>query len=139
MKILIIDGQGGKLGKQLVESILAHFDDIEITAVGTNEAATEAMIKGGTKLAATGENAVIVGCRKADLIIGPIGIILADSMLGEISPAMAIAVAQSNATRILLPVNKCNNLIAGIKDMTTASLIADTLDKIKNFISNKTS
>ncbi len=134
MKILLIDGQGGKIGKQLVESILVDFPTAELTAVGTNSAATAAMMKGGAKLAATGENAVIVGCRNADIIVGPLGIVIADSMLGEISPAMALAVAQSPAVKILLPANRCNNLIAGITDLPISDIIADALKKIERFL-----
>lgn len=130
MRILLIDGQGGKLGKQLVESILARFPEAELTAVGTNTIATEAMLRGGAKFAATGENAVVVGSRKADLIVGPIGIVIADSMLGEITPKISVAVAQSDAAKILIPVNRCNNIVAGIGEVTTASLISDTLNKI---------
>lgn len=134
MKILLIDGQGGRLGKQIAEAVLSQYPGVELTAVGTNSTATEAMLKGGAKHAATGENAVIVGCRKADLIVGPIGIVMADAMLGEISPTMAAAVAQSDATKILIPINRCNHLVAGIGEVSTASLIADTLDKIGRII-----
>lgn len=131
MKILLIDGQGGKMGKQLTESILQRFPAIELVAVGTNSNATAAMIKGGAKRGATGENAVVVGCRTADIIIGPIGIVIADSMLGEITPNMALAVAQSNAVKILIPTNRCSSLIAGIGETSLSSLISDTLDKIE--------
>lgn len=134
MKILLIDGQGGKLGRQLTESILSRYPSVSLTVVGTNSTATEAMLRGGAKQAATGENAVVVGCRGADIIIGPVGIVIADAMLGEISPAMALAVAQSSAVKILIPVNRCSNLIAGIGNVSTAALIADTLDKIGQLV-----
>lgn len=137
MRILLIDGQGGKLGKQLVESILAIYPGVELTAVGTNSTATEAMLKGGAKLAAMGENAIIVGCRKADIIVGPIGIVLADSMLGEITPKIAVTVAQSEATKILIPMNRCNSMVAGIDDVSTAALISDALDKIGKAIASR--
>ena len=91
MKILILDGQGGKLGSQLVKTILARFPQADLTAVGTNAAATSAMVKAGAKKAATGENPVLVACRQADVILGPIGMVIADSLLGEITPAMAAA------------------------------------------------
>lgn len=136
MKILLIDGQGGRMGKQLVESIVSRYPEVELTAVGTNSTATEAMLKGGAKFVATGENAVVVGCRKADIIIGPIGIVIADSMLGEITPRISIAVAQSEAVKILIPVNRCNNVVAGIGDVSTASLISDALEKIGRIIIN---
>ena len=130
MHILLIDGQGGKIGRELTESILERYPDVELTVVGTNTIATSNMIKGGAKNAATGENAVVVGCRTADIIVGPVGIVIADSLLGEITPSMALAVAQSPATKILIPMTKCNNLIAGIRSQSVSSLIEDVLVKI---------
>lgn len=131
MNILIIDGQGGQLGAQVIKEILLHFDDIEIHAVGTNSAATATMMKAGAKKAATGENPVVVACRKADVIIGPIGIVIADSMGGEITPKMALAVGQADSVRILIPINKCENLVAGINEVTMAEMIDDVMTKLK--------
>lgn len=136
MNILIIDGQGGKMGAALVREIIESFPDVSITAIGTNSIATATMVKAGAVQAATGENPVKVACRDADIIIGPIGIVIADSMLGEVTPAMALAVAQSKAVRILMPVNKCKNLIAGSERIGMNELIADTVSKVKNIISN---
>ena len=133
MNVLIIDGQGGGIGAQLVSSIMNHFPDYDITAVGTNGAATAAMMKSGAKSAATGENAVIVGCRTADIIIGPVGIVIADSLLGEITPAMAVAVGQSRGKRILIPVNQCDNVVAGVADTSAGKLILNVIDIIKSF------
>ena len=130
MNVVVIDGQGGRLGRQLVEAIIARFPDDGITAVGTNTIATAAMIKGGAKRAATGENAVLVACRTACAIIGPIGIVIADSLCGEITPAMAVAVGQSCATRILIPMSKCDNMIAGVREASIASLVEDAMDKL---------
>ena len=112
MNILIIDGQGGKLGEQLIRSLKQNLDNPMIMAVGTNATATATMLKAGANQAATGENPAIVMCRKADIIIGPIGIVIADAMFGEITPRMAVAVGQADAVRILLPINKCDNLVA---------------------------
>ena len=134
MNLTIIDGQGGMLGAQLVREIIARFPEVKISAVGTNASATAAMIKAGVKRAATGENPVIVACRTADVIIGPVGIVIADSLLGEVTPAMALAVAQANATRILIPMNKCDNLIAGVGDLSTAALIEDVIAKLDKII-----
>ena len=131
MKILVIDGQGGGIGAQLVSSIAKNFPDCAITAVGTNGAATSAMLKAGAMEAATGENAVIVCCRNADVIVGPVGIVIADSLLGEITPAMATAVGQSRAKRILLPVNQCDNIVAGIADLSVSKLIQHAIDLIR--------
>ena len=129
-QILIIDGQGGLLGKQLVDAIRKAAPDAEITAVGTNSIATSNMLKAGARSAATGENAVIVACRRADVIAGPIGIVIADALLGEVTPAMAVAVGQSRAARVLIPVNRCETLVAGVTDDTTASLLQDAMAKI---------
>lgn len=131
MKILVVDAQGGGIGKQVISAVKAAFPQAEITAAGTNSAATSAMLKAGADHAATGENAVIVGCRKADVIIGPIGILIADALLGEITPAMALAIGQSPATRILIPVNHCDNLIAGVSDLSLSKLIASVLTELK--------
>ena len=89
------------------------------------------MIKAGADNGATGENAVIVGCRNAGIIAGPMGIVIADSLLGEITPSMAVAVGQSSALRILLPVNRCKNLIIGIADMDIATMIKKAVEEIK--------
>lgn len=134
MNILIIDGQGGQLGAQLIKAITARFADITITAVGTNATATASMIKAGAKQAATGKNPVIVACRKADVIIGPIGIVIADSLYGEVTPQMAIAVGQADATRILIPMNKCENLVAGVHDFTVTAMIEDVVTRLEKII-----
>ncbi|MCF0134951.1 MAG: DUF3842 family protein [Lachnospiraceae bacterium] len=134
MNIVIIDGHGGSLGTQLVKSIGTTYPGADLTAIGTNATATAAMIKAGAKNAATGENPVIVACRYADVIIGPIGMVIADSLLGEITPAMAVAVGQASAPKILLPVNRCENLVAGLGDMNTTALINDAMEKLGRFM-----
>ncbi len=134
MNILVIDGQGGQLGGQIIKSLKGMSTELEITAVGTNATATATMLKAGANQAATGENPVIVACRKADVIIGPIGIVIADALLGEITSQMAVAVGKANAIRILLPVNKCDNLVAGVQDLTLTTLIEDVLEKVKSII-----
>ena len=134
MNILIMDGQGGQLGGQLVKAILSKFPGNKILAVGTNATATATMLKAGAHQAATGENPAIVACRKADVIVGPIGIVIADALYGEITPTMAVAVAQADAVRILLPVNKCDNLIAGVPDLTVTTLISDVLVKLTGIL-----
>ena len=134
MNILVIDGQGGQLGGQLIKSLKANFQNIKIMAVGTNATATAAMLKAGADQAATGENPVMVACRKTDVIIGPIGIVIADALFGEITPKMAVAVGQADAVRILLPVNKCDNLVAGIPNVSTAAILEDVIAKVRNMI-----
>ena len=134
MKILIIDAQGGGMGRQLVASVKKEFPQAEITAVGANSIATSNMLKSGADHAATGENAVIVGCRKADVIIGPVGIAIADSMYGEITPVMAAAVGQSDAKKLLIPMNQCNNVIVGIKNVSMGSMVEAVIEQLKDVI-----
>ena len=132
MNILVIDGQGGRLGAQLIKEIRARLPQSRVMAVGTNAAATAAMLKAGAEESATGENPVVVACRKADIIVGPVGIVIADAMLGEITEKMACAVARADAKRILLPMNRCDNIIAGVQDLNLSTLIADAVEKIAN-------
>ncbi|MBQ9277686.1 MAG: DUF3842 family protein [Lachnospiraceae bacterium] len=133
MTILVIDAQGGGVGKQLVTALKQNIEDAYVLAVGTNSTATTAMLKAGADEAATGENSVMVGCRKADIIVGPIGIIIADALLGEVTPKMALAVSQSSAKRILIPFNHCDNIIVGIDDFSTGKLIKQAIEEIKKF------
>lgn len=137
LHVLVMDGQGGQLGSQLIKALQAYQDQLNIIAAGTNATATAAMLKAGAKQAATGENPVIVACRKADVIIGPIGIVIADAMLGEVTPAMAVAVGQSDATRILIPVNKCENLIAGVSNLPMSALIQDAVAKLEKILEDR--
>lgn len=130
MNILVIDGQGGGIGRQLVTSIKAAFPQHMLVAVGTNSAATSTMLKAGADDAATGENAIIVNCRTADVIIGPVGIAIADSLSGEITPTMAKAVGQSRAKRMLIPMNRCNTWVAGGSNLTIGSLIQSVLEEL---------
>lgn len=130
MKVLIIDAQGGGIGKQVVACVKQKFPAMEVTAVGANAVATVAMLKAGADFAATGENAVIVGCRNADVIIGPVGIVITDSLHGEITPAMAAAVGQSRAKRILIPVNQCGNTIVGVSDYSLTRLMEYVVEEL---------
>lgn len=130
MKILVIDGQGGGLGKQLVAALSAQCPQAQLTAVGTNSLATSAMRKAGAVRTATGENAVVVNCRHADVIVGPIGIVIADALLGEITPAMAAAVCQSGAKRVLIPVNHCDNYIVGVPEQPISDLVTAAVQKV---------
>ena len=128
-KVLVIDGQGGRIGAALIAK-LADNPDLEITCVGANSAATAAMMKAGAARGATGENPVRVLSREADIIAGPVGIVLADSMLGEITEKMASAVSSSKAIRVLIPVARCRTLVAGCRDASLSSLIDDAAAKI---------
>lgn len=134
--IMVFDAQGGGLGRQLIASIRKEIPGVYIIATGTNSAATGAMLKAGADEGATGENAVRVVSRKADYIIGPIGMIIADAMLGEITPAMAAAIAQSAAGRIMIPFSSCDNYIAGVSDFSTGRLLADAVRQLKSSLTD---
>ena len=134
MRILVIDAQGGGIGRQLVAAIKEQIPGAMVTAVGTNSAATAAMLKAGADRAATGENAVIVNSRKADAVGGPIGIVIADALLGEITPAMAAAVAQCSAKRVLIPVSHCDNIVVGVGETNYGRLIQEAVDELRKGI-----
>lgn len=131
MKILVVDAQGGGLGKKIIMEIKKEMPTHQITAVGSNAVATANMLKAGADQGATGENAVVVGCRTADVIVGPIGIAIADSMCGEITPKMAVAVGQSSARKLLIPMSHCDNVIVGVKNMSVGDLIKSLLEELK--------
>ena len=134
MHILVIDAQGGGVGRQLITQIKAALPDADILAVGTNSSAAAAMLKAGADTVATGENSVVVGARRADIIIGPVGIVIADAMNGEITPKMAAAVGSSDARRILIPFNTCYTYIAGVEKNGMAALIADAIRELKETV-----
>ena len=134
MRVVVIDGQGGRMGRLVVEKIRAEQLPCEIIAVGTNAIATAEMLKAGADAGATGENPVLVACRRADVIVGPIGILAADSMLGEVTPAMARAVGQSGVKKVLLPVNHCDNIVVGVKDLTLSKLVAEAVDILRGML-----
>ena len=138
MHITVIDGQGGQLGAQLVKMIRAQFPDAAMSAIGTNAAATAAMLKAGATDAATGENPVLVACRRTDVILGPVGIVIADALLGEVTPRMAAAVGQADAVRILIPMNRCDSLVAGVQDLNTKALLEDAVSKLQSVLRAKT-
>lgn len=112
IRIAVIDGQGGGLGGALIEQVKKANPDIPIRALGTNAAATAAMLKGGADDGATGENAVIFNAPRMNILLGPVGILAANGLLGEVTPAMAEAVGSADALKILLPSSKCNIRLA---------------------------
>lgn len=136
MNIVVIDGQGGKMGKMVVEQLKKNYPSLELTAIGTNSIATAAMMKAGADYGATGENPVVVASKDADIIIGPIGIVIADSMLGEITPVMAKTIGQSKAEKILIPVNKCNSHIVGAQNLPMSEYIKLAVEIADNLIKN---
>jgi len=136
-KVLIIDGQGGRLGRKLAEGIRKVCPEAEITAVGTNSIATENMMRSDcVNHLATGENSVVVCARDAEIIVGPFGIATANAMLGEITPAMANAVASSPAWRVLIPLNLCNTYIAGVRS-GSAAILEDALEHVRLLMENQ--
>jgi hypothetical protein len=135
-KIVIIDGQGGKIGALLASRLKKEGGGFELYAIGTNSLATAAMLKAGADYGATGENPAVVNCRDADIIAGPIGIIAADSLLGEITPAMAVAAGQSRAQKVLLPINRCNNHVVGVKELPIPELIESAARHIMGILEN---
>lgn len=130
MELVVIDAQGGGIGRQLVAALKRAYPQQAVTAVGANAMATAAMLRAGADRGATGENAVAVACRRADVIAGPIGIVIADALLGEITPAMARAVGQSPARRILIPMNHCGSQVVGVSDWNVARMIQEAVEQI---------
>lgn len=137
MRVLIIDAQGGGVGRQLVQALKKRHEDLEIVAVGTNSIATSNMIKAGADVGATGENAVVVNCETSDIIVGPIGILLVNSLYGEISAKMAEAVSLSKAKRVLIPFLHDDNIIVGIDDYSLKKLIDQAVDEVSNILDQK--
>ena len=118
MRILVIDGQGGGIGSRLVALLKPRLlPGWELLAAGTNVLATNAMLKAGAGRGATGENAIAVNAVRADIILGPIGVILANRLRGEVPPAVASAVSGAEGVKILIPSNACGTRIAGTEEM----------------------
>jgi hypothetical protein len=138
MKILIIDGQGGRVGRMLVEQLKRTEPALSLIAIGTNSIATATMLKAGADEGATGENPVIYNSADADIIIGPIGIIVANSLLGEITSSMSTAIASSAAKKVLIPVNKCNSTVVGVQNMSLSEYINLAVENVRSYIHSET-
>lgn len=136
MKIVVIDGQGGKMGRTVIEQLKASYPQLEIYAIGTNSIATSAMLKAGANYGATGENPAIVNSQDADIIIGPVGIVMANSLLGEITPAIAAAIASCRAYKILIPVNRCNHMIVGCRNCSLTEYISMVCEEVGKEVKN---
>lgn len=138
MRIGIVDGQGGGIGKTIVSKLKSKFkDDIEIIALGTNSLATSAMLKAGADCGTTGENAIIVTSKKIDVLIGPVAIISANSMMGEISPLIANAISDSSAEKFLIPLNRCGIHIVGTEEIRFNTIIDSLIENLTDFFKNK--
>jgi hypothetical protein len=128
LKILIIDGQGGGIGRAIVEALQKALPGQPLLALGTNALATQAMLRAGAQEGATGENAIVWGCRDADYILGPTGLVIANALLGEISPAMALSIGASPAQKLLIPSDRCSLHVIGLmpqgRDLAVAELVA---------------
>ena len=129
-KLVVIDGQAGRIGSQIIEQLKGKIADCEIFAIGTNSIATAGMMKAGADMCGTGENSVIVACRDADVIAGPMGILITDALVGEITSAMSAAIGRSTAKKILVPINKCSVFVAGTQNLPLGELIAAAVKEI---------
>ena len=130
VKIVVIDGQGGRLGCLLVEAARARLPQAQIYAIGTNTAATAAMLKSGASFGATGENPVIRNVMDADGVLGPVGILVSNAILGEVTPAMAEAVGSCQAKKFLVPMNSCGVLVAGVEELPLPAYVSKAVDSL---------
>lgn len=135
MRVAVVDGQGGGIGKAIVDRLRQAFgEDIVVIALGTNALATSLMLKAGANKGASGENAIVVNAPKVDIILGVIAIVTANSMMGELTPAMARAIAESPAIKILIPLNRYNILVAGTRSMPLPHYIDEVVEVVKNYL-----
>ncbi len=127
-RIAVVDGQGGGVGKALVERLRqAYGGELHITALGTNSLATSLMLKAGADEGATGENAIVTNVGRVDAIMGAVGILSADAMLGELTAAMAAAVGRSQAAKILIPLNRCGLRVVGVRNLPFAGYVEEAV------------
>ncbi|MDH8677861.1 DUF3842 family protein [Fusibacter bizertensis] len=135
MKIAVVDGQGGGIGKSVVEKLKLKFGNkVYVTALGTNALATSAMLKAGADEGATGENAIMYNVKKVKCICGPIGLVSANALLGELSPRMAMAISESEAVKLLIPFNKCNTVVLGVEGKSLGAYIDELIDLVAEMI-----
>lgn len=133
MRIAVVDGQGGGIGRAIVERVKAEFPDVVVTALGTNATATGQMLRGGADEGATGENAIVHNMKHVDVVIGVIGILTANSMMGELSPAMATAIGGSHTYKILLPINRCHIHVVSVGDAPLSTHLDNAVKALKEY------
>ena len=122
--VVVIDGQGGGIGSTIIKKLREGYSEqIEIIALGTNAVATANMLKAGANRGASGQNAIVQTSRHADMIVGPISIVMANAMLGELTPSMAEAIASSSARKILIPLSQENVVVVGVSSNPLPKLI----------------
>ena len=136
MKIVVIDGQGGRLGRLLVEGVKARLPQAQVYALGTNTVVTAAMLKAGADFGATGENPVLRGVTDADGVLGPVGVVVANAILGEVTPAMAEAVGGCRAKKFLIPMNSCGVLVAGVEELPLPAYVAQAVEALAAELKN---
>lgn len=137
MVIAVVDGMGGGVGKAIVEALVRRCPDAQIWALGTNALATAAMKKAGAHMAATGENAICVSCARADIVVGSLGVVLAESMMGEITPRIAHEISASPAQKLLIPTNKCHVTLIGMREMTMGQQIDELVERVTQVTTRK--
>lgn len=132
MRIAVIDGQGGGIGRAVIERVRAQFgSSVGILALGTNAVATNLMLKAGADEGASGENAIVVNASKVDAIVGCVAILAADSMLGEVTAAMAAAIGASPARKVLIPLNRCGIEVVGLRGAALTDCLDDVVETLK--------
>jgi len=135
MRVAVVDGRGGGIGKAIVAKMKKEFPSgVRIIALGTNALATSAMLKAGADQGATGENAIVQTVQRVDLVTGCLGIVLAHSMLGELTPAMAEAVAKCDAPKLLIPMNQCGVDVVGVRQESLPAMIDILVAAIKDML-----
>ncbi len=137
MRIAVVDGQGGGIGRAIVEKIKAALPNVEVVALGTNSAATGQMLRAGADDGATGENAIIHNMKSADVVVGVIAIINANSMMGELSPAMAQAIGESRAFKVLLPINRCNIHVVSVEEVPLSVHLDNAVRTIREYVASQ--
>ncbi|MDF2656989.1 MAG: hypothetical protein K0R19_3463 [Bacillota bacterium] len=134
MRIAVVDGQGGGIGRAIVEKLKAALTNVEIVALGTNSAATGQMLRAGADDGATGENAIVHNMKSVDVVVGVIAIINANSMMGELSPKMAQAIGESRAFKVLLPINRCNIHVVSVEEVPLSVHLDNAVKTIRGYV-----